>query len=484
MTAAKPPLSSPLRPPPRGSSTPQATILLIVYALATSGLLLWVVSSGVLDTLGNFRSLTISLSFAAFLTTLFLAYRWKAHPIVKILVAAVCLLVVLPIAGVANSSLLGLGLQIGIFAALALGLNIVVGLAGLLDLGYVAFFATGAYIWAIYGSPQIGKILGNPALEASKGLPGGYFWLFLFLGIAVAALVGVLIGLPVLRLRGDYLAIVTLGLGEVIRVLANNLTPLTNGPIGIVDIQRPPTGLIDGIRSGFNLSNSQFGLLFLYVVVLVVIGIIIVVNIRLENSRIGRAWIAIREDEIAAQAMGVPLVRSKIIAFATGASFAGVMGVIYSAVQTSITPESFTFFASIGVLSMVILGGMGSIPGVILGAAVVTLLNLDTLAALSEALSGLGLPNELDPAKYQRFFFGLILLLMMIFRPEGLLPTTRRKLELHLDDVPSDSDGSASGDHGSGDIGAIGKSEPSSLETTGRISKPVPSSTQTRSGGN
>ena len=480
MTAAKPPLSGPLRPNgPRASSTLQATLTLILYALLTSGLLLWAVSSEVLDFTKNFKSLIVSLLFVAFLGTLFFAYRFKAAPWSKILVAAAILLGVMPVAGVASSFLLELGLQIAIYSALALGLNIVVGLAGLLDLGYVAFFAAGAYLWAIYGSPQIGKFLGNPALEAAGGLPGSYFWLFLFLGIAVAALVGVLIGLPVLRLKGDYLAIVTLGLGEVIRVLANNLTPLTNGPIGIIDIQRPPIPWIDPIRTAFNLSPSQFGLLFLYVLVLVVIGVIILVNIRLENSRIGRAWIAIREDEIAAQAMGVPLVRSKIIAFATGASFAGVMGVIYAAKQLSITPESFTFFASIGVLSMVILGGMGSIPGVILGAAVVTLLNLDILAALSEALSSLGLPSELDPAKYQRFFFGLILLLMMIFRPEGLLPTTRRKLELHLDDTPNDP-----GDSGSGDIGILGKSEPSSLETTGRLGKTTPSSTRDNPGGN
>lgn len=407
---------------------------LLGYSAISSGLLLWASRSDVLSMFGTFQSLAMAFLFAAFLWNLFLTYRLPVAPWIKVVVALVSVLIVLPLAGAANSFLFELALQIAIFTALALGLNIVVGLAGLLDLGYVAFFAAGAYVWGIAGSPHLAELLGNAPILQSGGLPGGYFWLFIFIGIAVAALLGVLIGLPVLKLKGDYLAIVTLGLGEVIRVLANNLTPLTGGPIGLPEIKRPVTTWIDGIREPLGLTEAQFSLLFLYLLVLVVIGIIVIANLRLENSRVGRAWIAIREDETAAQAMGIPLVRTKLIAFATGASFAGVMGVIFAAKQLFISPESFTFFASIGVLSMVILGGMGSIPGVMLGAAVVTLLNLDVLKAVSEALRPLNLPSELDPAKYERLLFGIILILMMVFRPEGLLPARRQKMEKALEE--------------------------------------------------
>jgi branched-chain amino acid transport system permease protein len=342
---------------------------------------------------------------------------------------AVALLVMMPVIGSFNGYYLEVATQVGIFVALALGLNIVVGLAGLLDLGYVAFFAVGAYSWAIFGSPQANQIFGG-----GFPLAPGWFYLFLAVGLLVAALCGVVLGLPVLRLRGDYLAIVTLGFGEVIRVLANNLDKpinLTNGPKGITPIERPP--------ALFGLSYGEF----FYFIVLAIVVVVLVVNRRLADSHIGRAWEAMREDELAAQAMGVPLVRAKLLAFACGASFAGVMGVVFASKQVFINPESFTFLESIGVLAMVILGGMGSISGAVLGATVVTVLNLQVLKGLSLWLNELknagvtvfgfnlaALPTQLEPAKYERMIFGLILVLMMIFRPQGILPAQRRQREL------------------------------------------------------
>jgi branched-chain amino acid transport system permease protein len=339
------------------------------------------------------------------------------------------LLVLMPIIGSWNGYYLEVATQVGIFVALALGLNIVVGLAGLLDLGYVAFFAVGAYSWAIFGSPQ-----GNVIFGGGFPLNGWWFYGFLVVGLLTAAVTGVLLGLPVLRLRGDYLAIVTLGFGEVIRVLANNLDKpinLTNGPKGITPIVRPPLFL--------GLSYAEY----FYFLVLAIVLVVVLVNRRLEDSHLGRAWEAVREDELAAQAMGVPLVRAKLLAFACGASFAGVMGVVFSAKQVFINPESFTFLESIGVLAMVILGGMGSIPGAVIGATVVTVLNLQVLKGLSLWLNELknagvtilgynlaDLPTQLEPAKYERMIFGLILVLMMIFRPQGIFPARRRQREL------------------------------------------------------
>jgi branched-chain amino acid transport system permease protein len=293
----------------------------------------------------------------------------------------------------------------------------------------VAFFAVGAYSWAIFGSPHANVIFGG-----GFPLAPGWFYVFLLVGLLVAAGTGILLGLPVLRLHGDYLAIVTLGFGEVIRVLANNLDKpinLTNGPKGITPIGRPPT-----------LLGLPYGEYFYFLVVLIV-AVVVLVNRRLENSHIGRAWEAIREDELAARAMGVPLVQMKLMAFACGASFAGIMGVVFSAKQVFINPESFTFLESIGVLAMVILGGMGSIPGAVLGATVVTVLNLQVLKGFSLWLNELknadvailgyslaNLPTQFEPAKYERMIFGLILVVMMIFRPQGILPARRRQREL------------------------------------------------------
>ncbi|MER3451217.1 MAG: branched-chain amino acid ABC transporter permease [Thermus sp.] len=341
------------------------------------------------------------------------------------------LLLAVPMAGFANTFIFELGIQMGIYAAMALGLNVVVGMAGLLDLGYAAFFAVGAYTWAIFGSAQAKNFL-----QGNFPLPGEYFYLFMPVAIVTTAITGLLIGLPALRLRGDYLAIVTLGLGEVVRILANNLdhpVNITNGPQGITPVTRPP---IDGFRTlmqglGVGLDRTTDYQLFFYLLVLLLIGLTVYINVNLANSRFGRAWVAIREDETAARAMGIPLLPTKLLAFMTGAAFSGTMGVVFAAQRTFVSPESFTLLASISILAMVILGGMGSIPGAILGAAAVTILNLDVLKTLSEYMRTAfpTLPSQVDPAKYERLVFGIILVLMMIFRPEGLIPEKRHLAE-------------------------------------------------------
>ena len=255
---------------------------------------------------------------------------------------------------------------------------------------------------------------------------------------------GVVLGLPVLRLRGDYLAIVTLGFAEVIRALLNNLDKpinFTNGPRGITPIQRPPLffqGLLEVL--GAKVEPAAVYPLYFYFLVLVLVAAVVLVSRRLEDSAIGRAWKAIREDETAAATVGVPVVKMKLFAFAVGAAFGSVTGMIFAAKQVFINPESFTFMESIGVLAMVILGGAGSIPGVVLGAMALTILNLQLLKGLSLWLNGLRqsgtllylpllgdfdpsqIPAQFEPAKYERLVFGAILIVMMIFRPQGILP--------------------------------------------------------------
>jgi branched-chain amino acid transport system permease protein len=361
-------------------------------------------------------------------------------------------LVIMPIIGILNTSYLELAIQISIFAGLALGLNIVVGFAGLLDLGYVAFFAVGAYLWAMFTSPAQTIFNINGWL-----VPDWAFYIFLIIGVGAAGVVGILLGLPVLRLRGDYLAIVTLGFGEMIRVLARNADQpinLTNGAHGLHGVGRPPlpeffTAASSSVANslGVNVNNPETlsrQLLF-YFLAIGLLFLIIIVSRRLEDSAIGRAWIAIREDETAAIAMGVPLVKMKLLAFATGASFAGALGVLYASKQTFIDPNSFVLLQSIQILAIVIVGGIGGIRGVLLGGIIVTLLDLHILSNLSLQLNALrnvnfvvpiidypirNWPTQLEPAKYQPLVFGLILVLMMIFRPAGLLPEPRRRMEL------------------------------------------------------
>lgn len=271
------------------------------------------------------------------------------------------------------------------YVMLGLGLNIVVGLAGLLDLGFVAFYAVGAYSYAL--------------LHLHYGIN---FWLVLPFGGLLAATFGILLGFPVLRLRGDYLAIVTLGFGEIIRLVLENWGDFSRGPSGISNIPRP--GFF-----GMDLSLDQAILYTYYIMVVFVLITIFIVN-RLQDSRIGRAWIALREDEIACQAMGIDKQRTKLIAFSLGAFWAGIVGVMFAAKTTFINPASFTFLESAIILSIVVLGGMGSIIGVILGALILILLP-EYLRALSE---------------YRMLAFGAILVCMMVFRPQGLISNIRR----------------------------------------------------------
>jgi branched-chain amino acid transport system permease protein len=295
-----------------------------------------------------------------------------------------------------------------LYVMLALGLNIVVGFAGLLDLGYIAFYAVGAYVYALLASPQF-----------NLHLP---FWVILPIGAAVAAFFGVILGAPTLKLRGDYLAIVTLGFGEIIRIFLNNLSQpvnITNGPRGI-------TGIDPFSLAGFRFTTAiQY-----YFLLLVIMLVIIVINLRLQNSRIGRAWEAIREDEIAARAMGIDTRNLKLLAFAMGASFGGVAGGMFSAIQAFISPESFVLVESIMVVSMVVLGGMGNIWGVILGALLLSFVPEIlrwTVTPLQEALFG---RMVIEPEVIRMLLFGLALVLVMLYRPAGLLPSAVRKREL------------------------------------------------------
>jgi branched-chain amino acid transport system permease protein len=295
-----------------------------------------------------------------------------------------------------------------LYVMLALGLNIVVGFAGLLDLGYIAFYAVGAYVYALLASPQLGL-----------HLP---FWVILPLGAAVAAFFGVILGAPTLKLRGDYLAIVTLGFGEIIRIFLNNLSRpvnITNGPQGI-------TGIDPFVLDGFTFDSP---IKYYYLLMALALGIILV-NLRLQNSRIGRAWEAIREDEIAARAMGIDTRNLKLLAFAMGASFGGVAGGMFSAIQAFISPESFVLVESIMVVSMVVLGGMGNIWGVILGALLLSFVPEIlrwTVTPVQEALFGRML---VEPEVIRMLLFGLALVLVMLYRPAGLLPSAVRKREL------------------------------------------------------
>ena len=279
--------------------------------------------------------------------------------------------------------------DIGIYVMLGIGLNVVVGFAGLLDLGYVAFYAIGAYGYALLASPQF-----------NIHIP---FWFMLPVCVAFAAAGGALLGVPVLRMRGDYLAIVTLGFGEIIRIVLNNLDPVTNGPRGLLRIDPPMIGDF--------VVNSPARWYYL-----VLAGIILSVFIadRLNNSRVGRAWVAMREDQDAAAIMGINILKYKLLAFTIGASFAGIGGAIFAARQGSIFPENFSLMVSINVLCLIIIGGMGSIPGVILGAVVL-----------------IGLPEVLrEVQQYRMLAFGGLLVAMMIFRPTGFIPSARRKMEL------------------------------------------------------
>ena len=302
--------------------------------------------------------------------------------------------------------------SIGVFAAAAIGLNVVVGLAGLLDLGYVAFFGVGAYVGGLFA----GAIFTTVDLK----LP---FLVVVLIGATVAALFGVIIGAPTLRLRGDYLAIVTLGFGEIFRIVANNWDGLTRGPNGISGIPNLSFGGFD-----FGETHELFGVPLpgfanYYFAELVLLAFVITAFTRLNESRIGRAWVAIREDETAAAAMGINTIRMKLLAFAIGAFLAGAAGTVNAHVTTSVTPDSYTFLDSILLLAAVVLGGMGTVPGALLGSSALIIL-----------------PEKLRSFQDRRLLlFGIALILMMRFRPEGIVASRRRQREFHEEGGTADA---------------------------------------------
>ena len=312
-----------------------------------------------------------------------------------------------------------------IYTMLALGLNIVVGFAGLLDLGYVAFFALGAYVYALLASPQLMELLSAypflaPLLSAGMHVP---WWLILPLSALLAAGMGVLLGAPTLKLRGDYLAIVTLGFGEIIRVFLNNLDQpmnITNGPRGL--------GSIDPIQiAGHPLSKKLIwgefelpGVTQYYYLLLIFVALSVLMCSRLQHSRIGRAWVAIREDEIAAQSMGLNTRNLKLLAFALGATLGGVSGALFAAFQTFISPESFGLGESVMIVAMVVLGGLGHLPGVVLGALLLSTLPelLRYVATPLQDLTG----GRVDAAILRQLMIALTMIVVMLLRPQGLWP--------------------------------------------------------------
>lgn len=319
---------------------------------------------------------------------------------------------------------------VGIWVLLALGLNIVVGYAGLLDLGYIAFYAMGGYAGILIGQAVAGRV------------GGATYWLMLIPAALAGALTGLALGFPVLKLRGDYLAIVTLGFGEIVRICLNNdFLGLSNGASGLprgnetMIAPWPADWLAENIRFPTPIGTFVFGTnLFWYFVVLALILGAIVMITRLDNSRLGRAWVAMRENEVAAAACGVNIRTQKLWAFALGAMSGGVAGVTFAYVQQFISPESFTFMESVFVVCIVVLGGMGSIPGVIVGA-----LLIKGVPDLIQGLMVAGVIRLSGDATsmitgYRFLVFGLLMVVMMAVRPQGMLPSKRRALELHPED--------------------------------------------------
>ncbi|MCL4487696.1 MAG: leucine/isoleucine/valine transporter permease subunit [Chloroflexi bacterium] len=339
-------------------------------------------------------------------------YPAMSRPALKRLPGLFVLLVLVALPYLAGLYLSQVLDDVGIYVLMGLGLNIVVGFAGLLDLGYVAFFAIGAYTVGVLTTPDFG----HPAY-----LPT--WWLAVPVAVTAAMLAGVLLGIPVLKMRGDYLAIVTLGFGEIIRLLALSdfLKAYVGGAQGILDIAKP---VVPWISQGAGpLSIVPVQLIHpeqFYYVILAGCVLVAFVATRVKHSRLGRAWMAVREDEDVAQAMGINLVTTKLMAFAMGASFGGLSGAIFGSQLGSVFPQSFDFIVSVNVLSLIIIGGMGNIPGVIVG-----------------AIALVGLPELLrEVSDYRFLFYGAGLVLMMLLRPEGLLPESRRRME--LEETPSE----------------------------------------------
>ena len=352
---------------------------------------------------------------------------WTSNPrnkwigIALIAIALIALPFVLAMVGTAWVRITNFAI---LFVLLSLGLNIVVGFAGLLDLGYIAFYAVGAYVYALLASPHFGL-----------HLP---WWMILPIGAFVACVFGILLGAPTLKLRGDYLAIVTLGFGEIVRIFMNNLSEpinITNGPKGLATIDSIK---LFGIDFGNNTRIGDFllsGTIKYYFFLLIIMLIVIVINFRLQNSRIGRAWEAIREDEMAARAMGIDTTRIKLLAFAMGASFGGIAGGMFSAIQGFISPESFILNESVMVLAMVVLGGMGNIWGVVLGAVLLSFVPELLRYTVEPAQMALFGKMWIEPEVLRMLLFGFAMVLMMLFRPAGILPSALRKRELAKDDT-------------------------------------------------
>jgi branched-chain amino acid transport system permease protein len=316
-----------------------------------------------------------------------------------------------------------------LYVMLALGLNVVVGFAGLLDLGYIAFYAVGAYTAAMLSSPHLATQFEWIAHLAPGGLHVP-FVLIVPCAMAFAAFLGVLLGAPTLRLRGDYLAIVTLGFGEIVRIFMNNLdrpVNITNGPKGITGVAPVQFGNLN-LGDGMHVFGVRFPSVYLYYYLFVLAALLVIwVCTRLQHSRIGRAWGAIREDEIAAKAMGINTRNVKLLAFAMGASFGGLSGAMFGAFQGFVSPESFTLPESIVVLACVVLGGVGHIPGVILGAILLAVLPeflRTTMGPLQHMLFG---HDVIDTEVMRQLIYSLAMVLIMLYRPEGLWPAAKHE---------------------------------------------------------
>lgn len=333
------------------------------------------------------------------------------------MVALIVVLLILP--GLdRNSSHISAYADTGYLILLAFGLNIIVGYTGLLALGFAAFFAIGAYTYGFFASPQFGLHYN--------------FWLMIAVGAVVTALFGLLLGAPTMRLRGDYLAIVTLGFGEIVPQVFQNLDKWTGGPDGIAGIDQPR---LFSYAFGFN----PLPYYYLYVVIILV-SLWLLNNVR--YSRLGRAWMAIREDELAAAHMGINTTTAKLSAFSLGAAFAGVAGVLFAAKLSTVSPSGFDFNTSVMILAAIVLGGMGNLAGVLLGGLIIGLLNFLILPQASNWMHALGdklhvaFFQTLDLNQYRFMLYGIILVLVMLFRPEGLLPSATRRAELHADVGP------------------------------------------------
>jgi branched-chain amino acid transport system permease protein len=321
------------------------------------------------------------------------------------------------------------------YVVMALGLNIVVGFAGLLDLGYVAFFAIGAYTIGWLASGFAERVNNGEGIHVGvssfiENLPGIHlnFLLVVVAAIITTAVAGALIGLPTLRLRGDYIAIVTLAFGEIIRVFALNGEEITFGDYQLTNGAQGITP-VDKIDLPFTETFTSLNLRPWFWTALGMVALVLFVNFRLRDSRLGRAWIAVREDEVAAASMGVPLVRTKLLAYATGAAFGGISGAFLGSYLNTVNADQFQFAFSIFILAMIILGGLGSIWGVVLGAVVLSYVNTWLIPdVLNEMPSNVGLDFDLTELSFG--IFGFLLVIMMVLRPEGLLPERRRRLEM------------------------------------------------------